>query len=385
MNNTNTNNQKIFTIEGNIGSGKSTFVKHLKEYYKNNNSIYFLDEPVEEWNEIKDESNKNMIEKYYENQTRYAFAFQMMAYITRITKLQKALNDGYNIIITERCIYTDKNVFAKMLYDENKIEHVEYVIYTKWFEEFTANIPDIKVVYIKTKPEIAKERINFRNRKGEENIPLEYLQKCDIYHTNWVNNIKVENKLTLDGNTNINDNPEYNNTMLKETDNFIWNMNNNNKNITCNIEEYILMFDGASRGNPGLSGCGFVIYDSKNTVIYKGSKFLNVQTNNYAEYMALITGLEMTLKLGIKKLIVKGDSLLIIKQMKGLYKVNSDNLKNLHERAKVLVKNISNIEYIFVRREFNVEADKLANLIIDLNGDTGAIESNENTLNYKVV
>ena len=383
-NNMNTNNQKIFTIEGNIGSGKSTFVKHLKEYYKNNNSIYFLDEPVEEWNEIKDESNKNMIEKYYENQTRYAFAFQMMAYITRITKLQKALNDGYNIIITERCIYTDKNVFAKMLYDENKIEHVEYVIYNKWFEEFTANIPDIKVIYIKTKPEIAKERINFRNRKGEENIPLEYLQKCDIYHTNWVNNIKVEDKLILDGNTNINENPDYNNILLKETDNFIWNKNNN-KNITSNIEEYILMFDGASRGNPGLSGCGFVIYDSKNTVIYKGSKFLNVQTNNYAEYMALIIGLEMTLKLGIKNLIVKGDSLLIIKQMKGLYKVKSDNLKDLHERAKVLVKNISNIEYIFVRREFNVEADKLANLIIDLNSNTGVIESNENTLNYKVV
>jgi deoxyadenosine/deoxycytidine kinase/ribonuclease HI len=384
MNNTNTNNQKIFTIEGNIGSGKSTFVKHLKEYYKNNNSIYFLDEPVEEWNEIKDESNKNMIEKYYENQTRYAFAFQMMAYITRITKLQKALNDGYNIIITERCIYTDKNVFAKMLYDENKIENVEYIIYNKWFEEFTANIPDIKVIYIKTKPEIAKERINFRNRKGEENIPLEYLQKCDIYHTSWVNNIKVGDKLILDGNTNINENPEYNNTLLSVTDNFIWNKNNDNKNITGNIEEYILMFDGASRGNPGLSGCGFVIYDSKNTVIYKGSKFLNVQTNNYAEYMALIIGLEMSLKLGIKKLIVKGDSLLIIKQMKDLYNVKSDNLKNLNKQATTLAKNISNIEYIFVRREFNVEADKLANLIIDLNCDNGAIEITENKLNYKV-
>ena len=101
--------------------------------------------------------------------------------------------------------------------------------------------------------------------------------------------------------------------------------------------------------------------------------------------MGLITGLEVCLKLGIKNLIVKGDSLLIIKQMNGLYNVNSDNLKNLHEQAKLLVKNISNIHYIFLRREFNVEADKLANLIIDLNCDTGAIESNENTLNYKVV
>ena len=98
--------------------------------------------------------------------------------------------------------------------------------------------------------------------------------------------------------------------------------------------------------------------------------------------MGLITGLEICLKLGIKKLIVKGDSLLIIRQMKGLYKVNSDNLKNLHDQAKVLVKNISNIQYIFLRRGLNVEADKLANLIIDLNCDTGVIESNENTIKY---
>ena len=365
MNTINTNNQKIFTIEGNIGSGKSTFVKHLKEYYKDNNSIYFLDEPVEEWNEIKDKSNKNMIEKYYENQTRYAFAFQMMAYITRITKLQNALNDGYNIIITERCIYTDKNVFAKMLYDENKIEDVEYLIYNKWFEEFTANIPDIKVIYIKTKPEIAKERINFRNRKGEENIPLEYLQKCDIYHTNWVNNIKVKDKLILDGNTNINENPDYNNTLLKETDNFIWNMNNKNKNITGNIEEYILMFDGASRGNPGLSGCGFVIYDSKNTVIYKGSKFLNVQTNNYAEYMGLILGLEQAIKLGIQLINIQGDSVLIINQIKEIFACESNNLKPLKIKAQSLLNLFDSYKIDYISRSQNIYADKLANKGMD--------------------
>tara|TARA_B100000902_G_scaffold376892_1_gene408552 strand:+ start:1192 stop:2271 length:1080 start_codon:yes stop_codon:yes gene_type:complete len=357
------NTQKIYTIEGNIGSGKSSFVKQLKHHYKDNTSIYFLDEPVEEWNEIKDKSNKSMIEKYYENQSRYAFAFQMMAYITRIKKLQNALNDGYNIIVTERCIYTDKNVFAKMLYDENKIEDVEYVIYNKWFEEFTSNIPDINIIYIKTKPEIAKERINLRNRKGEENIPLEYLQKCDIYHTNWINNIKVENKLILDGNTNITEKSEYN-ILIKETHNFIFKKKQNNT-----IEQYIIMFDGASRGNPGLSGCGFVIYDSKNSVIYKGSKFLDIQTNNYAEYMGLIIGLETAFNLGIKNLIVKGDSLLIIQQMKGLYNVNSDNLKNIHMKAKELTKNFSNIIYIYIKREFNIEADKLAKLSIDLNSN----------------
>jgi len=384
-----TNTQKIYTIEGNIGSGKSTFVKQLKEYYKNNNNIYFLEEPIEEWNEIKDKDNKNMIEKYYENQTRYAFAFQMMAYITRISKLHKALKDGYNIIITERCIYTDKNVFAKMLYDENKIEDVEYQIYNKWFEQFTSNIPNIKVIYLKTKPEIANERINLRNRKGEENIPLEYLKKCHIYHDNWVNTIKTDNKLILDGNTNNNENPDYINILLNDSDKFINNINNdtiNNDTInndTINNDtinnDYVLMFDGASRGNPGPSGCGFIIYDNLNNVVYKGSKFLNTQTNNYAEYMGLITGLETIIKLGIKDVIVKGDSLLIIKQMNGTYAVKSDNLIDLHNNAKNLIKNLSNVTYIFIKREFNTEADKLANNIIDLNTTTGELEYNEIT------
>lgn len=373
-----TNSQQIFTIEGNVGSGKSTLVKYLKEYYKDNKNIYFLDEPVNEWNEIKDKNNKNMIEKYYENQNRYAFAFQMMAYITRISKLKKALNDGFKIIITERCIYTDKNVFAKMLYDENKIEEVEYQIYNKWFQEFTSNIPDIKIIYLKTNPKIAKERVNIRSRKGEESIPLDYLEKCDIYHTNWISNINTKNKLTIDGNENINDNPNYINTLIKQCDNFINNIDvNNNVNEE---EEFVLTFDGASRGNPGPSGCGCVIYDSKNNIIYKGSKYLNIQTNNYAEYMGLILGLENIKKLGINKIIIKGDSLLIIKQMNGTYKVNSDNLKDLHNKAKELVKEMKNVKYIFINREFNSEADKLANNIIDLNNATGILENNDTTI-----
>tara|TARA_A100001015_G_scaffold321594_1_gene453265 strand:- start:3171 stop:4274 length:1104 start_codon:yes stop_codon:yes gene_type:complete len=360
-----TNTQQIFTIEGNIGSGKSTFVKQLKDYYKDNNNIYFLEEPVEEWNEIKDKDNKNMIEKYYENQNRYAFTFQMMAYITRISKLIKALKDGYNIIITERCIYTDKNVFAKMLYNENKIEEVEYQIYNKWFEEFTSNIPDIKVIYLKTKPEIAKKRIDLRNRKGEDNIPLEYLKKCHIYHDNWVNNTKTDNKLILDGNINNNEDPDYINILLNDTNKFI------NNTIE---KEYVLMFDGASRGNPGPSGCGYIIYDNLSNVIYKGGKFLNIQTNNYAEYMGLIIGLETIIKLGIKNVIIKGDSLLIIKQMNGSYAVKSDNLIELHNKAKTLVKKLSNITYVFVKRDINTEADKLANDVINLNNTTGDLD-----------
>ena len=69
-----------------------------------------------------------------------------------------------------------------MLYNENKLEDIEYQIYNKWFDEFTASLPNTKTIYLKTTPEEAKERVDARSRKGEENIPLEYLKKCHTYH-----------------------------------------------------------------------------------------------------------------------------------------------------------------------------------------------------------
>ena len=351
----------IYTIEGNIGSGKSTLVKSLKKYCKN---VYYLDEPVDEWIKIKDKENKNIIEKYYENQNKYAFAFQMMAYITRISKLKSALDKGYNIIISERCIYTDKNVFAKMLYNENKLEDIEYQIYNKWFDEFTASLPNTKTIYLKTTPEVAKERVDARSRKGEENIPLEYLKKCHTYHETWIKDINKNDKLVLDGNTDINKNPEYINILLEKINNFI------------HEKEHILKFDGASRGNPGLSGCGFVIYDNNNKSIYKGSKFLDINTNNYAEYMGLILGLETAIDNNIDNIIIKGDSLLVINQMNNKYNVNSSNLINLYKKSKELEVNFKKITYVWIKRELNKDADELANSIIDLNTKVDFIEQN---------
>ena len=72
----------IISIDGNIGSGKSTALNFLKDKYKYDNSIIFLEEPVDTWNEIKDEG-KTILGKFYENQEKYAFPFQMMAFITR--------------------------------------------------------------------------------------------------------------------------------------------------------------------------------------------------------------------------------------------------------------------------------------------------------------
>jgi deoxyadenosine/deoxycytidine kinase len=191
---------KIISIEGNIGSGKSTLIKKLRELPEFQNGFTFLPEPVDEWNTIKDSDGITILEKYYSDQKKYAFSFQMMAYISRL----KQLNDSKNssIIITERCLYTDRNIFAKMLYDTGMIEDIEYSIYLKWFEYFIENLNDIKFIYVRSDPDVCSDRITLRNRKGE-NISIEYLSNCHHYHEKWLNNEKE--LLVLDGNENYQD------------------------------------------------------------------------------------------------------------------------------------------------------------------------------------
>ena len=182
----------IYTVEGNIGSGKSTLVKILKKLLPQRISatkFIFLQEPVDIWNTIKDSDGKTIIEKFYSNQEKYSFPFQMMAYISRLSILRTALKQNYDIIFTERSLLTDKNVFAKMLYDDKKINEIEYQIYNNWFHEFIAEFPEIEFIYVKTQPEIADERILKRAREGET-IPLEYLKTCHEYHENWLINHK---------------------------------------------------------------------------------------------------------------------------------------------------------------------------------------------------
>jgi len=203
----------IISIEGNIGSGKSTFVKALQSYFNktdklNKKKIYFLQEPVNIWETIKNNDGENIIECFYKNQDKYAFSFQMMAYISRLSLLRKAVREGYDYIFTERCVNTDRNVFAKMLYDSGKIEKINFEIYTKWFDEFIEEFNNFHYIYIKTNPEKALERINKRARLGET-IPLEYLKECNKYHNNWLETIESTNIIILDGNIDRNNVDSY--------------------------------------------------------------------------------------------------------------------------------------------------------------------------------
>lgn len=226
-------NITVVSIEGNIGSGKSTLLEKLRCYYADNYNVVFLKEPVDDWAKIQDEHGITILEKFYTDQEKYSFSFQMMAYISRLKFLREAVkniksknsSNAKVVIITERSLYTDKMVFAKMLFDSGKIEYVNYQIYLSWFDTFAEEFPVHKVVYVKTIPEKCHSRILKRSRDGESNIPFEYLLNCSLYHDKMLDTSSKEcycnEQLIIDGNIDIYKNPNQLEEWIKDIDGFI--------------------------------------------------------------------------------------------------------------------------------------------------------------------
>jgi ribonuclease HI len=139
------------------------------------------------------------------------------------------------------------------------------------------------------------------------------------------------------------------------------------------MQRIILHTDGGARGNPGPSGAGYVIFDEHGATIKEGATFLGHQTNNFAEYTAVILGLKMIVehfgKAVCKDLsvVVRMDSELVCRQLNGIYKVKHPNIIPLYQEVRTLtVKHFPHIAFEHVRREHNKHADKLSNDAMDL-------------------
>ena len=128
-------------------------------------------------------------------------------------------------------------------------------------------------------------------------------------------------------------------------------------------------FDGGARSNPGPAGYGVYIVDDAGTVLAELSGSLGNTTNNIAEYNGLIAALQWAVDRDLKQIAIKGDSLLIIEQMRGNYKVKNEGLRPLHLKARMLVMQIGNVKFEHVPRENNKEADRLSNVGMDGNGE----------------
>ncbi len=136
---------------------------------------------------------------------------------------------------------------------------------------------------------------------------------------------------------------------------------------------YVANIDGASRGNPGPASYAVVIRDPAGKVVLELAKRLGRETNNVAEYYALLAALDYSATQGMKALRIRSDSELLVRQMQGRYKVKSSDLKPLYERATKLARQLAYFVIEHVPREQNRDADALANVALD-SGDTGNLE-----------
>ena len=176
---------RIFSLDGNIGVGKSTLLKQIAQQFP---EILIVQEPVDVWTALKNSDGQNLLELFYKDKQRYAYTFQNAAILSRLKLLKDAVASAKpgQIILTERSVLTDRCVFAEMLKDQGFLNGIEWQLYNTWFDTFATDLPMAGIVYITTPSEIAYERIQQRARDGEATIELSYLIDLAEQHSKWL-------------------------------------------------------------------------------------------------------------------------------------------------------------------------------------------------------
>jgi len=148
--------------------------------------------------------------------------------------------------------------------------------------------------------------------------------------------------------------------------------NNDEKNTPSDAAT--IFSDGGSRGNPGPSAAGFIILNNRQEVIAEGGEYLGITTNNQAEYHGVRLGLEEAEKLGYRKIDFKVDSMLVVNQMKGFYKIKNRELWPIHERIRSLMTKFDRVTFTHVPRQFNQLADGMVNKTLDAHAREKIVE-----------
>ena len=169
-------------IEGNIGSGKTTFLKHFSKF----NNIEVITEPVEKWTNVK---GSNLLQKMYEDPERWAFIFQTYVQLTMLQ--QHTENNDKQIKIMERSLYSARYCFVENLFESGRIQKSEYTVLVEWFEFLTTRVNEVDlgvdlIVYLRTSPEKAMERIQSRSRGEESLIPMIQVKNLHDLYEKWL-------------------------------------------------------------------------------------------------------------------------------------------------------------------------------------------------------
>jgi deoxyadenosine/deoxycytidine kinase len=179
----------IFFVEGNIGSGKSTFLKNIKIAFDGNSRVQFLQEPVDIWKSTKDVDGSNILEHFYSDMERFCYTFQSFAFISRIKQLDM-IDQNADYVFIERSVHCDRNVFASACHDSNMMKDIEWQIYNTWFEwmeqKYIHIFNSARYIYLQCSAATAYERIGTRGRPEETGIDIKYLETLNAKHNEWL-------------------------------------------------------------------------------------------------------------------------------------------------------------------------------------------------------
>ena len=175
--------QKCFIVDGNIGAGKSTFLKMVQNHLQ----VQVVLEPHEKWQRVVGE--ENLLEKFYNDTSRWAYTFQTYAFVTRVIEQQtQAKQNPHSIQVLERSVFSDRYCFAKNAYELGFMNALEWKLYQEWFAWLVDNYvaKPAGFIYLKTDPSICYERLKKRNRHEETDVSLQYLQQLHDKHEAWL-------------------------------------------------------------------------------------------------------------------------------------------------------------------------------------------------------
>lgn len=182
MDNTN-NHARYIIVEGNIGAGKSTFLKVIQNYLQ----LPVIFEPVEKWQSVG--GGENVLEKFYQDTNRWAYTFQSYAFITRILALEEGLkSNNDHIVILERSVFSDRYCFAKNCYEQGFMSALEWQLYQEWFSWLVETVmtKPSGFIYLQANPITCYQRLCKRGRTEESPVSLEYLQQLHDKHEQWL-------------------------------------------------------------------------------------------------------------------------------------------------------------------------------------------------------
>ena len=237
----------MISIEGNIGSGKSTIIEKCKNFLEKKtynqypekfskimflkdqnqiNKISFLKEPIEKWlNTIDECDGDNILDKFYKNPLRWGYSFQMNAFITKSKQILNLISKN-RILITERSINSDNHVFTSILLEDKIMTSIEKILYSEWYYwiKDSFKIPDPNYyIYLKVDPDVALSRIKKRSRDEEDGVSIEYLKKIEDKHNDWLLHLENTTVINLNHDTNLVNDIEIIYKILEVVDNVLSN------------------------------------------------------------------------------------------------------------------------------------------------------------------